>query len=661
MFLFALTLATQFDVTLAPMRLPQALEQLSATAGENLSCAKALDNEVVVLRLKGADKERTLQELAYCLNAKWENGTQGRILQPDAAAARREANAHQAEVAKKIAAGITEFNDVLAMQPKTFTRQYVADLKRRVEAEARGKEEAERKNKEYNGPEVDDELRPAWRALARSVLSLGAGYLRSMAIGQRTVWSEHPTPIQLPFPAALQGNLAIYRNERALFAFPGPPPARIRMVIQREEENRFMVRLIVMDASGRLVDLATENLTGVLDDKPAEESPEKPATHFKKPIEIPTDVSEFFGIMRINSTAVRDATFSKFRPQFPDPVQFEPLSAPGKVLLAAAEACDQNLVAVVPDDGITNIGYTIQGKTPSAIEQNLVRFFEVKKDWLLVPRRPDSETVARTEVKGLMTSALAKGGLSIDEAATWKAAHPASDFIISWIGDYLATAINSRGLFATRFIFDETDALDYWSLLNDATRHALRQGAVLPLASLPEAVRNRAYRDVFWSNLLNEDFPRTDLKDEDPESITRDLLDEITEQLPNGLVGGTISLTTHEFPLMIPWKKATGEPVQRTVTTAASYGTLLGNNERKGQDAGYDQFRMGVGRTYSLKIAFPKAKKSFSTGMFESFFDPMRAPVDRLPDAFFREADEARRKRLAQPVTTPKSDPVRPR
>lgn len=92
-----LALAGLVTVTLTPTPLPEALEKLSSVTGERLECVPALKRNLLMARLKDADHDRVLREIALALDAKWEVDESRRLLKPDPSlAAKRDAEAAKA-------------------------------------------------------------------------------------------------------------------------------------------------------------------------------------------------------------------------------------------------------------------------------------------------------------------------------------------------------------------------------------------------------------------------------------------------------------------------------------------------------------------------------------------------------------------------------------
>lgn len=89
-------------------------------------------------------------------------------------------------------------------------------------------------------------------------------------------------------------------------------------------------------------------------------------------------------------------------------------------------------------------------------------------------------------------------------------------------------------------------------------------------------------------------------------------------------------------------------------------GRQLAQAQLRNGDLGYDRYRIGKTRLYTLTFRFEPERVAFTRTMRESFFDPKIGPVDRLPEPFRQATEEARRQILSNPDEVPTPPVVKP-
>ncbi len=624
-------------VAFPPTPLPKALESLSAAMGQRLECAPPLRDEVLIARLKDADGTRVLREVAECLDARWESQDDGLVLRPDPVAAARRGAAVRRAYEADVAASLKDIAARLAAQPAVFGPAQAAAYRKALEEFKKAAADDE------EGPVANDEVyteaRPSWRAFARVVAALGARSFLALRPGERVVWSDRPTPMQLAFGPGAERAFAAFRREYALIA-PKAAPARFRLVAASDEYRRgVLLQFDVLDPRGNSIADESDHLDGSTEEG-ADDVPEKPKTYREKPLAASDEEKEYFSLVNSRSTAVRDETFRRWEPRLADPVAFEPTRwFPGMALLAAAEAQGRNLIGVVPDAPGAKFGKTTDGQAPQAFLDLYSYLWTERDGWLVVRSTEDPPRLPRTAAGAFLRRSVERGGIEVDGAAEWAGRYPDGWIGISWLGDHLGALLSYGGMASASSTLMQ-DGLPVWAALSPAVRTALRKGAAIPLASLPATAQWAVRRKVYWEDAFEDDER------------------EVTEALPNGIGEGVVSLRIAEEPVYMVWNAAGGEPVSRRPYTANAYGVKLAQDERRGMPGGFDRFRPGVTRRYTLHFEFPARGMEFDSLMSETLFDPKADVASRLPDAFLRQADVARKNLLARPVNPPPANAV---
>lgn len=604
-------------VSFAPLPLPKALERLSAAAGERLTCAKILNDETLLARLKDADETRIRVEIAAALDAKWEPTEGGWLLKPDPLAARRRALAEERQRAAAIQAGIAE----VAKSVAEGATKYQAQLSKIHNAQP--------------GTVVDDleDVLPAARAAGRFVSVVGLRTLLSLRPEERIVYSDSPTPMQQDFPSGGARVLADYLREEV----PGRRGVvvRFRLIVQQTDEDTFSFGFEALNAAGAIIDQAEVTVEPERDRPLASEFSSLPN---ERPLVVSTAAREYAALMN-RQTGRRDATFARWRSILADPVAHEPTAwFPGEALVAAAQARGENLIGTLGDVALARMSHPASD-LPTALLKSLSLSVSRRDGWIVAHNWDFFPAISRAEARALIARSLAANGLSIDDAADWSANHPGQFASLTWLGAHLnallPNSIRTLG----------GDGIDFWARLTPQFRQALRRGETVPLGVLPDAAVRIVAEDVFW----NEAVQSLEPTDSEPEAAKDAFFrTEITEKFRNGLPQGVLTLTVAEEPVVYGWIEAAGEPLSANVLTADRYGTAQALWERGGKDPGYDHFRMGVARNYTLRFDFGRGM-FYTKSMTESRFEPSGAVLERLPDDFVKRAAEAKRKALEAP------------
>lgn len=633
--MLAVALTGLLTVSFAPLPLPQALERLSSAVGERWTCSPLLRDEPLLAHLEAADPERVKREIADCFDARWDVEKEGLVLRPDPAARRRRETTELENTKRQLASQVARWTGELAKQP--FDRTEANALRQQ-----RGTEWLKMDKKgQVTIPSRDNvEPAPALRAAVRLFAALGPAAFASMATGERIVWAERPTPMQRGFTGSTLGILGAFRREEALVA-PGNPIDRIRFVATSSYGATGIdleLEVTALSTEGRVIEDVM--FTPSSNDEEEKSSGSNPFTAAKEtPLDISHEAADYFDLFRSNS--FRDARFEKWRSRFLDPVTYEPTSwVPGEIFVSAAREQHRNLIGTVDDlsPGIFRLRGTT---TPSAIFATLADTVILKDGWLLTRSPMRTPRFSRSEARGLFSHVIAQGGLDLDTGADWVAKYPSTLAFGTWFGRTLALLASGSGESGVGATLDE-DRVGFWAALPPAYRAALRDGRTLSVAELPTQAQSVVFRKVYWGA-------------EDDAFADR----ERTEVLPDGVLGGFVSLRTQEKTVVVPWTGSSGEPVSRRPVSADDLGLRLAASELHKTPLNYDHYRLGVQREYHLTFAFPKAAMSLESTMGETFFDPKAIPVEELPADFSKLVDEARDRsietmREARPSLSPR-------
>lgn len=621
-------------VTFSSLPMPKALERLSAAAGERLECAPAFRDQPLFVRLRDADEERVLKEIAELCDARWERRPGGRMLLPDPAAARRRAAREDAASAQTLEGSLAYLKRRLAEQPTRFTPADAVANERKRKAEDAARKIAEERNDPasmFTASTADEET-PAWRAAARIVPLLGESTLLALPNDSRTVWSDVPTPAQRLLPVAAAPALRAYHDELTAFK-PDAEVARVRLVATRwESGGAFNVSFQALDRAGKAVDKAFLRMNDDMDrmrhrstvfDVP-------PPPSGEKPLSLPDELREYDAIINVREqsparAAVHNALLPKWAPRLADPVAYEPSQwLPAARLVLAADALDRNLIGLPGEVSGARYDRSHDGETPSQLLRNI----PVKEGWSIVdPER--SPLNSRDAAKRFLQKAIKQGGVSVDDAAAWAARSDGPYGVIDWVGNHVATLLSGEeGPYGAMSNLMDGNGLRLWAALGP-TREVLREGKRLSLGDLPPAAQRRVAEIAYWHGGIQGGEP--------------------TEVLPNGIDGGTVSLTVAETPLVVLSSSKGPEGGATMPLSSEMLGQFLAKGDRYREVSaeayrGYDRYRIGVSRAYTLHFLLGHEAVPMDEELDETFFDPKAPVLTALPEPFAKQVEAARAK-----------------
>jgi hypothetical protein len=634
--------------TFAPTPVPKAWEILSQAAGKRLDSVPALDDEVIVARLKNAPLATVLSHLADALCAKWVERPGGILrLVPNSAAERKLEQAKEAKREEDFYKGIQYIKRRLAEEPAELNLDDVKATAAKLDIEAKRQKAAmAAKDMEHMFVAGNaDEESPSWRAAGQIALLIEPKTLLDMPEDAREVWAENPTTVQHAFPDGSDLVLARYRRELSL-TDPNAVVARVKISIQREEA--LYLRFSALDTAGRVLDRAVFGLSNRLTwtKLPASKRPQfaidetDAAANVPPEQNVPVSVPEEAKEARIalaTSIGYRNpdqgAMIRKARPRFLDPVKYEPTQwHVGEDLVLAAEATGKNLIGTVSD----HIGgkFLFAGSrnanalkpTPSEIlAKNKGDLMPTTDGWLVVRSSYWQYRWSRHKAKAFLDEGIRMGGITVDAAAAWVAPSTDSNPVYDWMWDYLQVLFSGPGSFNSGW---DGRSLKLWASLGPENINLLRRGGTIQLSMLPPETQSKIAQGVYWYRWLDDPA--------DP-----------TDKLPNGINDGTLTVTVTESTVMHGGSPTDDLNAANTSLTPESIGQslALGNTYYRT----LERWQIGVHRVFDLHFIINPGKVPMTVSLDESIFDPNAEILTKLPDNVLAEIEKAKQYALAHP------------
>ncbi|MDQ2985566.1 MAG: hypothetical protein M3R13_02445 [Armatimonadota bacterium] len=259
MLLTALILAptTLVDFTTVAKPMSSVLRELSDVVGEDWRATKSLDNELLVIRVRGVAPDELRKHIGEAVAGKWSQEDKAWILKPDQALLRRRSDLLRKEYAKQLGEATKEFYDG-------------------YEAESRPPTDEDILNESVSG---DGRPNVAGRVLAHALRQLNYYEVAGWQDGERADYSTANNRYQRPLrglSALLRESLALQHKyadaamhadveepevgtylysvrQTSLRKWPGP----IRAVMSLTwEYGSLFASCCLIDASGRVVDTA---------------------------------------------------------------------------------------------------------------------------------------------------------------------------------------------------------------------------------------------------------------------------------------------------------------------------------------------------------------------------------------------------------------------
>ena len=623
-------------LTLPATSVPRVFENLSRVTGSRIVASEIFRDEVLVIHLVDAPLDETLTHIAKVLVGKWTIAKDGaRMLVADTVASRNQKAKADAEQRKILSNALDRLQKSVGAQPSELDQKAIFDYRQKLHA-AQSRQEAAEVNHDYRAASLTSEvlkMSPGSRAVSRLVLSLGFNALNEMVNDQVLVWSENPTSVQRAMPESSSSILARYRRELGLLN-PNLDSHRVKLQVTKwEVTNCFNVELINQDSSGKIVDRAGLSLRDDIAEKRYASSTwqqAKPNLGEAK-LQVETDNLEVrVALTPISKNPHHEDFLQKWKSKLLDPVLFEPIQNHTCAnLLALAKTLHKNLIVTATD--LLDIDYWEDDMLPPSqfLRKHGETIDQAHSGWLVVKNNQAWERVSRTQGRNLINSAIIQGGLSLDDAAQWTAINPSRYPFLNWVGDYLRAMLTGGGPYSPLALLLNEQPLRLWSSLGPGTRSVLRQFGTVPLSNLNPEARQQVSENVYW-------FGGLDGEDIDP-----------TDKLPNGVHEGTLTLTTHEIPVILGWSSREGQNHIKMPIDASHFGHALSKGSTYWEFPpeyyrSWDRFLVGVNRAYELHFLFQRGSIPMTIKLSETFFDPKKQPISRLPDEIQAQVDSAR-------------------
>lgn len=635
--------ASSITLTFPPTPAPKALEMLSAASGRTLLAAPALEDEVVLARLKDASIDVALSHLAEVLCAKWERKKDGITwLVPDPAAIRRLDQAEAAETEKHLLNGLKALQTKLAQQPEELD-QAAVDAYQKKKAAVEKQREAAAGERDFRNRVFEasyERESPAWRTLVRLVTAIGPKALLAMPNDSREVWAENPTPMQHAFPDSAQVILARYRRELALLN-PSSTVARVEVRAKSwDQKGTRSFDFAGLDSSGKPIDKVNDFATvdpffgQPINLHPIKDFPQIGELALPTP---PEAAEARIALSRAYMGPDRASILEKWRPKLLDPVHNEPTQwHVGEDLVLAAEATGRNLIGTVND----RIDASSKAPEKLAASQVLSRHAEdllpSTDGWLVVRSHERTGRAARSKAMAVLTQCAKQGGLSLDNAAEWQRQSGLENPFLNWMEDDIRALYSGLGRYNGMATMSEGYQLQLWASLGSGIIDSLKHGEKVPFSKLPSAAIDQISRFVYWYEFADG---------ENSES---------TDWQPNGITDGEVTMSVVEKQVLYGWPSKDGPPATPWFMDAKVYGTSLAtgpNGPLTPPDdfMAYDRYRLGVNRAYTLDFVVHPSNRIVRAVLRETLFDPNLPVLTELPDSIKSETEQARLDAIAHP------------
>lgn len=630
--LFCLFTPPRLTLSLASTPLPIALIRIGEATDLKLEASPALVNRTLLMRVRDVEIPVLLEKIADIQNAEWVTRTDGtRVLKPDVAKGRAfqaEFDAHAADILNRSREYVRKR---LSQQSATFGKEQALALKKKLAEEEAARKRAE-EAKDYAKMFVAStaaEEQPGWRALARILPTIPNSELLSMRWSGQEVWAERPTQLQHPFNLTAQRALRTYREE-LLQSNPEIQVERVEVTFTRWEHGEcHNLSMEAFDGAMHSVDRAFIRLAGDSDQMKIpydqrHKAPEPKAG--EKPIELDPEAEEFQRVIRHDGLRPRDeALLRRWLPRLLRPEELEPTQMESTRYLKMAEALDLNMVAI-PDELLLVEG-VIKPETPSQLLDKVLRRGSMDRDgWLTFRPSYPWYFPSRASAGRLLRSAYARGGVSIEAAASFAAETTEIWPFTCWVETYMAVFCpgGGHGYLGTTF---DTPVLKFWAGLRD-NQADLLAGRSLNLDRLPEASRYWLNVMIFDDGRVQSKLPPTDL-------------------FANG-VHGHLIVEEIFAPVLVGWNSEVGEPKTIFAYTPEQFGRRLARSWNEEDDlipnpATYNRFRVGRERRLKLKFSFDGTDATMEEELGESVFPPDATVLSKLPPEVARAVEAARK------------------
>jgi hypothetical protein len=465
------------------------LAELSKASGIRMDASVSVASDVLVVSVKDATVSDVMRQIAGALHAEWTQGSAGNYtLSRSQSMALKDVRAEQAERAAALARGIARNTAAVKAQGKfdDEAAKKLAKANQEMMDRMMSPGGAPGTMRVTGGPGGDMAAKsPAGRAITNILSQLGTSQLASMVTGNRVVFSNHPTRMQLALPNGAIVALEQFVREQKLYAEAqqavrkaddgrrfiisglgdsetGAGDARLGLgtallVVDPGPGRNPTVQLLVTDRNGGVLARGSMSL-------PMETQAPKP-TEVKfdgeKPIELSDLALEFSKtvqgpggapgqrMVRVALAAGSDSfemsgdpmarppmkTSKELRERILNPEKYEPLAlAPGEAFSAVVDGWGKNLVAYLPDDLLVPVSSQLAaGKvTPSQFLTNVQTDRDlgvtVDGEWMTIAPRHHAAALGRKVIRAALGKALrnleAQGYLNLNDLGSFALAQP---------------------------------------------------------------------------------------------------------------------------------------------------------------------------------------------------------------------------------------------
>ncbi len=707
----------------------KALEALTKEAGVRLQGGTRVKDDVLVLRLKEVTVLDAMKKIAEAVGGDWQPLEGGYVLtrggEDDLRDQREDNRIRTAQIEKAVKA----LSDEVAKTPiydEAVARRLKSDTEKVMQEAGRGGARG------FSFGQMTSR-QPGGRAITKLIAAMKPSDLAALKPNTRTVFSTAPTAMQRPMPNGANaivkgfveeqkvleqiggGDSTVFGGGGAVMvvdeqfegerpAKPTGPPAKALLVASRPfNNNDIQFQLLVANAQGQFLARGFSILS-VEDPTPAttEIKTEEPI----KLSDLGTKLAAILASTRFGAQGMMIASFSvatgdegtadivtigtpaasASEPKAPDltadlrqrilnPELYDPLALiPGDLLVATAEARNQNLVALLTDGSLMPAARKVKAApmTPSQVIQaarNEWRLNVTEADgWMTItptlPWRTRETRVSRTGLGKFLRTVDTKGFANLDEIAAFLLAGDSGD-ISNGIDSVFTRLVNSG--FADsqlgNLLFGQREMIQFYGLLGSSQRQTLLAGRPIQIGGL-----NGKQRDLLHSMVFNSmEGPRIQLPGQGggrqgPRGILPMMGDSLATERTEALAGGIPNVgfftLASELNLAV---YATNSSGGRFLTAdemardkAMSDGTIVVSGISAPK---YDKFKPASRTTY--RFNFQLSRNASMSRQLEDNIPPAKneqaVSYDQLPAEFRREVEQRaeRLRRMFQNTRVP--------
>lgn len=679
----ALLLAGQAPATVThtcpATKLELVVEEIAKQTGESLKISSVYEGRFMVVRFKATPLESALDRIAKSLNAVWAKSGSSKVLQPDPKHVAPEADG---AFKKAIRDYIGTVDSIKTWNPQ--------DADRFVSEGVTLREKSEQSNEFWQQIQKFSNRSPKSRMMKRLAKAIGATTLGKLKVGERWVFSSHPTKMQQPLPT---GSPAIfsdymleesYREEalekKGIGRDSEDHKYYVEALIPRYEKN-FKPSTVYFSLkraeSGLQIDGIMRNGTEYCHINDHVSMYQETAVAKTTPlIQVDGDYAPSKKTDLVGRAAARSLSGGRSKIELTPEEDREVLSmffdlekhellqlAPSEILLQTAETLDKDLVCAMSDSGIIVNVYSramwIENKTLS-----LSQIFEkLSMLWSLYDAESGITLSTNDDFYGIrfvwprksvssFVKSVSKSGLEIEPLADLVGVFPKSDALSMTLS---MAVIPFPGLIESMRIGNEgLSTLRIYAKLDQAARAKAKSGGYkAKFGSLTPAVQNEI-RDYFYNEAMSVS-ESNGARDEDRRfyqlgfSGDRD----VTTLYPDGIPFEAVVTIKSSSAQKLFTVNEFGSGYQHTqsVSEEEMASQLAWNQKTNGQPGYSHSMKIGTGVLKQLDLVIELSPKDYVQDRFE--LRPKLKPdqigdVSILPEAQRKSLEEKIAKQLEQ-------------